>query len=37
MLIAAHAVALGCTLITDNEADFRRIGLLSLENWLRRR
>lgn len=37
MLIAAHAVALGCTLITDKEANFRRIGRLSLENWLRRR
>jgi tRNA(fMet)-specific endonuclease VapC len=37
LLIAAHAVALGCTLITDNEHDFRRIGRLSLENWLRRR
>ena len=37
LLIAAHVVALGCTLITDNERDFRRIQDLPMENWLRRR
>jgi len=37
LLIAAQAVTLGCTLITDNEQEFRRIRNLSLENWLRRR
>ncbi len=35
MLIAAHALALGCTLVTDNEREFARVKPLSLENWLR--
>lgn len=35
MLIAAHAIALGCTLVSDNEREFRRIPGLPLENWLR--
>lgn len=35
LLIAAQAVALGCTIITDNEAEFARIEGLSRENWLR--
>ena len=34
LLIAAHAVCLGYTLVTDNERDFRRIDGLSAENWL---
>ena len=34
LLIAAHAVSLGYTLVTDNERDFARIGGLSAENWL---
>ena len=34
LLIAAHAVSLGCTLVTDNERDFGRIEGLSAENWL---
>ncbi|MDO9335283.1 MAG: type II toxin-antitoxin system VapC family toxin [Caulobacter sp.] len=34
MLIAAHALALGCVLITDNEREFRRVPGLTLENWL---
>jgi tRNA(fMet)-specific endonuclease VapC len=34
LLIAAHAVSLGCTLVTDNERDFARIRGLSAENWL---
>jgi tRNA(fMet)-specific endonuclease VapC len=33
--IAAHAVANGCTLVTDNMQEFRRVPNLSLENWLR--
>ena len=37
LLIAAQALALGCTLVTDNEKEFRRIPGLSIENWLRRR
>jgi tRNA(fMet)-specific endonuclease VapC len=35
LLIAAHAVALDYTLVTDNEREFARISELSLENWLR--
>lgn len=33
--IAAHALATGCTLVTDNVQEFRRVPNLSLENWLR--
>jgi tRNA(fMet)-specific endonuclease VapC len=36
LLIAAQAIALGCTLVTDNEAEFARVDGLSCENWLRR-
>jgi tRNA(fMet)-specific endonuclease VapC len=35
LLIAAHAVSLGCTLVTDKQRDFARIEGLSAENWLR--
>ncbi len=35
LLIAAHAIALGCTIVTDNEREFSRIAQLSCENWLR--
>jgi tRNA(fMet)-specific endonuclease VapC len=35
MLIAAHALALDCTLVTDNEEEFRRIPGLRVENWSR--
>lgn len=35
LLIAAQAVALGYTLVTDNEREFARIDDLRLENWLR--
>ena len=35
MLIAAHALALDCTLVTDNEEEFRRVPGLRVENWLR--
>jgi tRNA(fMet)-specific endonuclease VapC len=35
LLIAAHAVALGCTIVTDNEREFDRIEGLPSENWLR--
>lgn len=34
LLIAAHALALGCTMVTDNEREFRRIEGLKVENWL---
>ena len=33
-LIAAHALALDCTLVTDNEAEFHRVPGLRVENWL---
>lgn len=33
--IAAHALALGATLVTDNEAEFRRVPGLRVENWLK--
>jgi tRNA(fMet)-specific endonuclease VapC len=33
MLIAAHAMSLGVTLVTNNIREFSRIPKLSLENW----
>ena len=33
MLIAAHALSLNSTLVTNNEAHFRRIPTLKIENW----
>jgi tRNA(fMet)-specific endonuclease VapC len=35
MLIAAHAVSLGHTIVTDNEREFSRVDGLPVENWLR--
>lgn len=35
LFIAAHALALDCTLVTDNEREFRRVSGLRVENWLR--
>lgn len=35
LLIAAHAMTLGCTLVTDNVRAFARIDGLSVQNWLR--
>ena len=35
MLIAAHAMAVGYTLVTDNVREFSRIRNLKVENWLR--
>jgi tRNA(fMet)-specific endonuclease VapC len=35
LLIAAHAIAVRCALVTDNEAEFARIEGLRRENWLR--
>ena len=35
LLIAAHALALGHTVVTDNEREFSRITDLRVENWLR--
>lgn len=34
MLIAAHALALDCILVTANEREFRRVPGLKVENWL---
>jgi tRNA(fMet)-specific endonuclease VapC len=33
MLIAAHAMALGATLVTNNSREFNRVQGLKLENW----
>lgn len=33
-LIAAHAVSLGCVLVTNNEADFKDYPGLAVENWV---
>jgi len=33
-MIAAHAISSGCILVTNNEADFRDISGLSMENWM---
>jgi tRNA(fMet)-specific endonuclease VapC len=35
LLIAAHAVTLGHTLVTANEREFGRVPELRIENWLR--
>ncbi len=35
MLIAAHALAIDYTLVTDNVREFSRIKGLRVENWLR--
>lgn len=35
LLIAAHTLALGHTLVTDNIKEFAYVPELSLENWLR--
>ena len=34
MLIAAHAMALDATLVTNNEREFKRIKGLKLDNWV---
>jgi tRNA(fMet)-specific endonuclease VapC len=35
MLIAAHALSLAGTLVTDNVREFERVTGLAIENWLR--
>jgi tRNA(fMet)-specific endonuclease VapC len=35
LLIAAQVVALGYTIVTDNEREFTRIAEIRCENWLR--
>jgi tRNA(fMet)-specific endonuclease VapC len=34
MLIAAHAISLGLTLVTNNLKEFRRIPKLKTDNWI---
>ena len=34
LLIAAHALALGATLVTNNEREFKRVAGLRTENWV---
>lgn len=34
MLIAAHALALDATLVTNNEREFKRVKGLKVENWV---
>jgi tRNA(fMet)-specific endonuclease VapC len=36
MLIAAHALATGSILVTDNVREFTRVKGLTVENWLRK-
>jgi tRNA(fMet)-specific endonuclease VapC len=33
MLIAAHALSMGCILVTNNEKEFNRVPNLKVENW----
>jgi tRNA(fMet)-specific endonuclease VapC len=35
MMIAAQALSLDVTLVTDNTGEFSRVAGLRLENWLR--
>ena len=35
MLIAAHSVSLGHTIVTDDEREFSQVDGLNVENWLR--
>ncbi|MDO8378567.1 type II toxin-antitoxin system VapC family toxin [Phenylobacterium sp.] len=35
MLIAAHAISSGCSVVTDNEREFGRVDGLTVVNWLR--
>jgi tRNA(fMet)-specific endonuclease VapC len=37
LLIAAHALSLNATLVTNNEREFRRVAGLRVENWAQRR
>ena len=34
LLIAAHALSLNLTLVTDNVGEFERVVGLQIENWL---
>jgi tRNA(fMet)-specific endonuclease VapC len=32
-MIAAHALSLALTVVTDNEREFRRVAGLKVQNW----
>ena len=34
LLIAAHALHLGCTLVTNDVEEFRRVSGLDIDNWI---
>jgi tRNA(fMet)-specific endonuclease VapC len=34
LLIAAHALHLGCTLVTNNVEEFKRVDGLLVDNWI---
>ena len=34
MLIAAHALSVNCTLVTNNQKEFSRVPHLRIENWI---
>ncbi len=34
LLIAAHAISLNSSLVTNNEKEFKKIPMLKVENWL---
>ena len=34
-MIAAHALSIGCVLVTSNERRFARVPMLDQENWLK--
>ena len=35
MLIAAHALSIACSLVTNNEKEFIRIPNLKIDNWVK--
>ena len=35
MLIAAHALSVACTLVTNNEKEFNRVPNLKIDNWIK--
>jgi tRNA(fMet)-specific endonuclease VapC len=35
LLIAAHALSLGCVLVTNNEKEFNRIPSLEIDDWVK--